>query len=342
MFPWAVCPLCRRRFALPLLWQAGTALALCAVLLQGCAKPGREAAGPSVGEGLGPGGELSACIVLDGRALEKTGEVVVVPAGGSVAVSGSGDDGSKVFLPGRTVEVSAFAIGRYEVTQELYQAVAGSNPSGHQGANRPPADGETQHLRPVEEVTWYDCILFCNLLTAATLGEEGCVYYSDKRLSRIYSAEDAKLGRLPYMDSARKGYRLPLEAEWELAARGGNPDDTAVWNLEYAGSNAIEEVTWYNATPPRHSHEVGMKASNSLGLHDMSGNVWEWCWDWFTTIKADTPAAGPDEPSSSGAYRVYRGGSFGRSAPYCTVSTRSGIAPEYDGRILGLRLARSL
>jgi len=289
---------------------------------------------------LQQGEEYSAALFLGDSQLAKTSEVVV--AATVVAVEGAGADDSKVFLPGRTITLAPFAIGRYEVTQELYEAVMGKNPSGHQGDKRAPADGEVQHLRPVEEVTWYDSIVFCNQLTAATMGEASCVYYSDKALRKVYSAEDGKLARLPYMDMVKKGYRLPLEAEWELAARGGNPADTENWCLEYAGSDDIEEVTWYNRTSPRRSHEVGMKAPNSLGLYDMSGNVWEWCWDWFGTVKSDTPVTGLAEPSSSGEYRVYRGGSFGRSAPYCTVSTRSGIVPEYDGRILGLRVARSL
>ena len=289
---------------------------------------------------LQQGEEYSAALFLGDSQLAKTSEVVV--AATVVAVEGTGADDSKVFLPGRTITLAPFAIGRYEVTQELYVAVMGKNPSGHQGDKRSPADGEVQHLRPVEEVTWYDSIVFCNQLTAATMGEAACVYYSDKALRKVYSAEDGKLARLPYMDMVKKGYRLPLEAEWELAARGGNPADTENWCLEYAGSDDIEEVTWYNRTSPRRSHEVGMKAPNSLGLYDMSGNVWEWCWDWFGTVKSDTPVTGLAEPSYSGEYRVYRGGSFGRSAPYCTVSTRSGIVPEYDGRILGLRVARSL
>ena len=289
---------------------------------------------------LQPGEEYSAALFLGGFQLAKTSEVVV--AATVVAVEGTGADDSKVFLPGRTITLAPFAIGRYEVTQELYVAVMGKNPSGHQGDKRPPADGEVQHLRPVEEVTWYDSIVFCNQLTATTMGEASCVYYSDKALRKVYSAEDGKLARLPYMDMVKKGYRLPLEVEWEYAARGGNTDDAESWMLKYAGSDVIEEVTWYNATSPRRSHEVGMKAPNSLGLYDMSGNVWEWCWDWFGTVKSDTPVTGLAEPSSSGEYRVYRGGSFGRSAPYCTVSTRSGIVPEYDGRILGLRVARSL
>ncbi len=289
---------------------------------------------------LQQGEEYSAALFLGDSQLAKTSEVVVVPT--AITVEGTGVDDSKVFLPDRTITLAPFAIGRYEVTQELYVAVMGKNPSGHQGDKRAPADGEVQHLRPVEEVTWYDSIVFCNQLTATTMGEASCVYYSDKALRKVYSAEDGKLARLPYMDMVKKGYRLPLEVEWEYAARGGNTDDAESWMLKYAGSDVIEEVTWYNATSPRRSHEVGMKAPNSLGLYDMSGNVWEWCWDWFGTVKSDTPVTGLVEPSSSGEYRVYRGGSFGRSAPYCTVSTRSGIVPEYDGRILGLRVARSL
>lgn len=317
-------------------------LILSSFLLYGCEKAKIASEEPSIGEGLVVGEELSSSISLHKTEFEKTSMVVVVPAGSNLTITGTEEDRSKVFIPSRTVEINPFAIGRYEVTQELYTAVMGKNPSGHQGDNRPPAEGEKQHLRPVEEISWYDAILFCNELTKLTLGEKHCVYYGNKSFSRLYGEPDKKHKVIPFMHPEKKGYRLPIEIEWELAARGGNPEDVANWDLEYAGSNTIEDVTWYNVISLSRTHEVGIKAPNSLGLYDMSGNVWEWCWDWFGTVKETTPSHGLTGPSSSGAYRVYRGGSWGRSAPYCTVTTRSGIALDYNGRILGLRLARSL
>lgn len=318
---------------------------LCSLLLLGsfvaCSKTKIGQAQGTEEKNLLPAGtELSAAVVIEGKEFAKTSEVVVIDE--NIVIVGQPGDKSETFLPGRIVMIAPFAIGRYEVTQELYEAIMGNNPSGNLATTRAVEAGELEHLRPVETVSWYESLLFCNLLTMATLGQENCVYYRDKEFRRVYTKEDAKLKKLPYMNLEKKGYRLPLEVEWELAARGGNPDDAANWTLEYAGSNVIEEVTWYNAISLSKSHEVGVKAPNSLNLYDMSGNVWEWCWDWFGTLKVETPVTGLVEHSSSGAYRVYRGGSWGRSLPYCTVYTRSGIVPEYDGKILGFRIARSL
>ena len=132
-----------------------------------------------------------------------------------------------------------------------------------------------------------------------------------------------------------KQYRLPTEAEWEFAARGGNRSI----DYKYSGSNNPDEVTWYYKNSGSNSHPVGTKLSNELGIYDMSGNVWEWCSDWNGTynITVQTNPQGP----SSGSDRVFRGGSWGSSAVCARVSYRYGWNPDFRRSNLGFRLAHS-
>ena len=129
-----------------------------------------------------------------------------------------------------------------------------------------------------------------------------------------------------------KTYRLPTEAEWEFAARGGNKST----KTKYSGSNILDEVAWYERTSGRKTHEVGTKAANELGIHDMSGNVWEWCSDWYGDYDASSKT-NPKGPSS-GSFRVLRGGSWDCNPPGCRVSNRFNYIP--DARLLngGFRL----
>ncbi len=181
------------------------------------------------------------------------------------------------------VTLSDYYIGEFEVTQELWEAVMGSNPSWFKGSSL-----------PVEKVSWNDCQGFIN-----------------------------KLNRL-----TGKNFRLPTEAQWEYAARGGNKSK----GYKYSGSNNIDEVAWYS----RNTRAVGTKLPNELGIYDMSGNVWEWCQDWYGKYSSDSQTD-PQGPSS-GSFRVFRGGGWGSSARLCRVSIRLDGNPDYGHYYNGLRL----
>ncbi|MBQ5752216.1 MAG: formylglycine-generating enzyme family protein [Bacteroidaceae bacterium] len=196
--------------------------------------------------------------------------------------------------PVHSVTLSAYYIGETEVTQALWQAVMGSNPSDFNGDNN-----------PVEQVSYDDCITFIDQLNTLLANQ------------------------LP----ADRKFRLPTEAEWEYAARGGNQSK----GYQYSGSNTLDDVAWYGDNSGSTTHPVKQKQPNELGIYDMSGNVWEWCSDWFDSYSssAQTNPTGP----SSGSYRVVRGGSWDDDAQNCRVPRRMGIAPDRSYRVIGLRLA---
>ena len=189
--------------------------------------------------------------------------------------------------PVHNVTLSSYCIGKYEVTQELWEAVMGSNPSYFKGSRR-----------PVEKVSWEDCQEFIRKLNNLT----------------------------------GKNFKLPTETQWEYAARGGKKSR----GYKYSGSNTIGDVAWYTDNSGGKTHDVGTKSPNELGLYDMSGNVLEWCNDWFGSYgsSSQTNPTGP----SSGSYRVYRGGSWSYYARFCRVSFRNYFSPDYRYDFLGFRL----
>ena len=189
--------------------------------------------------------------------------------------------------PVHRVTLSGYYIGMYEVTQELWEAVMGSNPSYHAASQY-----------PVESVSWNDCKEFVSRLSSLT-------------------------GRT---------FRLPTEAEWEYAARGGNQSR----HYKYSGSDNIGNVAWHAGNSGSSTHAVGTKSPNELGIYDMSGNVWEWCSDWYGDYSAGAQT-NPQGPSS-GSRRVLRGGSCYNSARYCRVSSRGNPIPEAFNSNYGLRL----
>ena len=267
-------------------------------------------------------------------------------------------EGGICILNDTDVTLSSFWISPYEVTQEEFESVMTgnqngieANPSYFQGERYPPADGEVQERRPVENVSWYDAIVYCNLLSIKE-GLTPC--YTIKSSTdpadwgtspRSTSAEDYDDWKSVTCNFNANGYRLPTEAEWEYAARGGKTGITdGSWDNTYSGSTTPDDVAWYSGNSDSKTHEVGKKQSNSLGLYDMSGNVWEWCWDWYGSSSGypsgTEDPAGPD----TGSYRVIRGGSWNSSASICTVSYRLSINPYFRSGSYGsgFRLVRSI
>ncbi|WP_461255931.1 formylglycine-generating enzyme family protein [Treponema sp. R80B11-R83G3] len=258
-------------------------------------------------------------------------DMVQIP-GGSFQM-GSNDDNTE--QPVHTVTLSGFQMGKYEVTQEQWTAVMGSNPSYFTSS---PASGEEQGKRPVENVSWYNALVFCNKLS---MMEELSPAY---RISG--STDPANWGSVPTSNNnstwdavqivaGSNGYRLPTEAQWEYAAKGGNGSPG---NYTYSGSDTAGDVAWYGDNSSSKTHEVGKKVPNGLGLYDMSGNVWEWCWDYYVSYSsgAQTDPLG----ASSGNLRVERGGSWHNSAESVRSSSRYYYYPSSRYHALGFRLVR--
>ena len=192
-------------------------------------------------------------------------------------------------FPAHKVTVGNFNLAETEVTQELWMAVMGNNPSGYTD------DAQL----PVESVTWVDCQQFISKLNEIT-GDS---------------------------------FRLPTEAEWEYAAKGGNRSKGYL----YCGSDTLANVGWYKDNAEERPHNVKLLAPNELGLYDMSGNIWEWCSDWHGNYTAEDAIA--PQGAAEGKTRVVRGGSWLVDAAICRPADRSSGAPRGGGCIVGLRLA---
>ena len=223
----------------------------------------------------------------------------------ALTVSGA-IEGSHVFIEGRSVEIWARWCSDHEVTQIEYYNVMGSSPSNSPGLNK-----------PVEKVSWYDAITYCN---KRSLAENLTPCYKVNGNADTNQWGNNISGTIT-CDFTADGYRLPTEAEWEYFARGGNTSNSG--QTDYSGDENIESVAWYSGNSGFQTHEVKKKAANALGLYDMTGNVWEWCWDQcydesVIMITTSTPFDG----FASGNKRVLRGGSWFNSANDCKVFRR--------------------
>ena len=266
-----------------------------------------------------------------------------VPAGfvyipeGSFKMGSNAGDNSK---PVHDVTISkGFFMGKYEVTQKEYLEVMGK-----WGGTEPSETYGKGNNYPAYYVSWYDAVVYCNKRSI------------DEKLEPVYKKGDetdpAEWREIPNSsddewnnitcDWDANGYRLPTEAEWEYAARGGNgTTEVLIWSGTDK-EDELENYAWYTSNSNGKTHEVGKLKPNGYGLFDMSGNVWEWCWNWYTD-KYDTEKEGGSDPkgASSGDIRVRRGGCWFHSADGASVSFRSNSDPNFRGYILGFRVVRA-
>ena len=245
-------------------------------------------------------------------------EMVSIP-GGTFEMGDTRNEGEADEMPVHTVTVSSFKMGKYEITQKQYQTVMGTNPSSFTNCD----------ACPVEQISWLDAVAFCNALS----DREG--------KQKVYTIN----GTTVTANLSANGYRLPTEAEWEYAAGGGSSNRTRFGNGKDIANPT--EMNFYGLAAGQASYSIvgeyraktintGSFAPNALGLYDMSGNVWEWCSDWYGayTSGAQTNPTG----YATGSGRLVRGGGWGADPAYSRVEHRNNYLPSYRPNDLGFRV----
>ena len=262
---------------------------------------------------------------------------VLIPAGTFQMGSNQGYSDNQ---PVHEVTITTpFYMGKYEVTQAEYEKYC-----SYTGTDSPSSSYGDGDNYPAYYVSWYDALVYCNKRSRAE-GLTPCYSIDDSTNPEDW--EDVPTSSNSTWNAVEcnwnaNGYRLPTEAEWEYAARAG---DNTVDSLTYSGTsdvNKLGDYAWYYDSASDNTHEVGTKKPNAYGLYDMSGNVFEWCWNWYTSEYDENTEGGSDPTgASAGSYRVYRGGSWYYYSNLCAVSYRDGrSSPGNRDYYVGFRVVR--
>jgi len=248
-------------------------------------------------------------------------ELIYLP-GGDFFMGSQFMDRPDTERPHHEVSLQPFLMSYTEVSQKLWNSVMKANPSARTG-----------NKFPVTNISWYDALEFCNALSTLD-GLEPC-YIIDKSLTDINNESEFDSFRYSVTCNWQAtGYRLPTEAEWEFAAKCGDGN----YAKKHAGSNYVEDVAWHIDNSNARVKEVGTLAPNEWGFFDLSGNVAEWCWDFWGAYGKEKQTN--PKGASSGSYRAVRGGSWAKDDGACVVTARNGFSPEHKNNEVGLRIVR--